>query len=227
MNQPRRCCITGRLLTEPRNFSSLDVNADVVDDDNDDWQDIDQGVDFPVDNMDIGPGSDFIKEAPNSTGGTQIRESDLFIELYPGGSTNYGRGKTFMDTFDTDRFSSEHQNNLFYPFASKAEWEFTSWLANSGLSMAAINKCLSLDIVCFSPDQQQILMLCSRSNHSSCLFGQRKCSASLSSCYHLGPSGSDGLLNPNHLRNMISNYSTETPLNVFSTSYTRCPSMDG
>ncbi|KAI6108121.1 hypothetical protein F5141DRAFT_974086, partial [Pisolithus sp. B1] len=37
----------------------------------------------------------------------------------------------------------------FYPFSSKTEWQFTSWLSNSGLSMAAIDEILSLDIACF------------------------------------------------------------------------------
>ena len=52
MNQPRKHCITGRLLTEPRNFSFPDLNAnDSVSsgdsDDNNNWQDIDTGLDFP------------------------------------------------------------------------------------------------------------------------------------------------------------------------------------
>ena len=154
MNQPRGRCLTGSLLTEPRNFSfpDLDADDDVIDDYDDDWQDIDLGHDGPVDDMDIDPGSDFVEGAPNSTGETQTGEPGPFVELYPGASANYGRGRTFMDTFDSDRFSSERQNNLFYPFASKAEWEFASWLANSGLSMTAIDKCLSLDIICSSLD---------------------------------------------------------------------------
>ncbi|KIK15671.1 hypothetical protein PISMIDRAFT_114751, partial [Pisolithus microcarpus 441] len=56
-------------------------------------------------------------------------------------------GYTFMDMFNADPFSSERQHNLFYPFSSGAEWKFASWLANSGLSMAAIDKCLSLDVI--------------------------------------------------------------------------------
>ncbi|KIK19787.1 hypothetical protein PISMIDRAFT_106961 [Pisolithus microcarpus 441] len=34
-----------------------------------------------------------------------------------------------------------------YPFSSGAEWKFASWLTNSGLSMAAIDECLSLDVI--------------------------------------------------------------------------------
>jgi hypothetical protein len=54
-----------------------------------------------------------------------------------------------MDTFNSDTFSLERQHNLYYPFSSKTKWKFALWLANSGLSMAAIGKCLSLDIVHF------------------------------------------------------------------------------
>ena len=144
MNQPRGHCITGRLLTNTRSFLFPDLGADSDvggGEDDDDWQYISQELD----------GSGF-EEAPNFMGGTQIGDPDPFIECYPGASANYGRGHTFMDTFNADRFSSERQSNLFYPFSSKAEWEFASWLANSGLSMATIDKCLSLDIVCSSPD---------------------------------------------------------------------------
>ena len=104
MNQPRGRCLTGRLLTEPRNFSfpDLDADDDVADDYNDDWQDIDLGHDRPVDDMDIDPGSDFVEEAPNSTGETQTGEPGPFIELYPRASANYGHGHTFMDTFNAD-----------------------------------------------------------------------------------------------------------------------------
>ncbi|KAF9237931.1 hypothetical protein BU15DRAFT_48175 [Melanogaster broomeanus] len=54
-----------------------------------------------------------------------------------------------MDTFDADQFSQEQEENLFYPFSGRAEWQFASWLANSGQSMANIDECLSLDMVCF------------------------------------------------------------------------------
>ncbi|KAI5987306.1 hypothetical protein EDD15DRAFT_2389609 [Pisolithus albus] len=74
-------------------------------------------------------------------------DMDSVTELYSGASANYGRGYTFMDTFDADPFSLERQHNLFYPFSSGAEWKFASWLANSGLSMAAIDECLSLDVI--------------------------------------------------------------------------------
>ncbi|KAI6004631.1 hypothetical protein EDD15DRAFT_2155283 [Pisolithus albus] len=91
------------------------------------------------------PVNDLGEEASDSTRGPPIHQR--VTEFYPGASANYGRGYTFMDTFDADPFSSECQHNLFYPFSSKTEWQFASWLSNSGLSMAAIDEILSLDII--------------------------------------------------------------------------------
>ena len=146
MNQPCGHYVTGCLLTNPHSFSIPDLGADgdvgSSEDDNDNWQNIGPGFD----------GSGF-KGGPDFMGETQM-EPDSFIEWYPGASTNYGCGHTFMDMFNADRFSSKCQNNLFYSFVSKAEWEFASWLTNSGLSMSAIDKCLSLDIVYSSSDPQ-------------------------------------------------------------------------
>ncbi|KAI6018858.1 hypothetical protein EDC04DRAFT_2576217, partial [Pisolithus marmoratus] len=66
-------------------------------------------------------------------------------------------GYTFMDMFDADPFSSECQHNLFYPFTLEAEWKFASWLANSGLNMATVDKCLSLDAIYSAADCTQCI----------------------------------------------------------------------
>ena len=52
-----------------------------------------------------------------------------------------------MDVFWQDKYAQEQQENLYYPFASDEEWEFSSWCLHSGLSMAAIDSLLSLSIV--------------------------------------------------------------------------------
>lgn len=166
MNQPHGCCITSQLHIESPaiSFPSLDGNDDV----NSDWIETESNVGLPV--------SDYPEEALDSIDENLILDGDWMetnnlsdngsaeevlnsikenqtcqpvMELYPGASKNYGQGHTFMDMFDGDQFSSKRQHNLFYPFSSKNEWEFASWLANSGLSMAAIDECLSLDIMCF------------------------------------------------------------------------------
>jgi len=68
-------------------------------------------------------------------------------EYYAGASTTYGRGKTFVSEFFTDKYADLRHDNIFYPFASQGDWQLGSWLLRSGLSMAAINSFLSLDLV--------------------------------------------------------------------------------
>ena len=53
-----------------------------------------------------------------------------------------------MDRFEKDQYAKERAQNLYYPFASRDDCEVAYWLLNSGLSMLAINKFLSLKLVC-------------------------------------------------------------------------------
>ncbi|KAG6826751.1 hypothetical protein H0H92_014591, partial [Tricholoma furcatifolium] len=52
---------------------------------------------------------------------------------YQGASRVYEGGNTFMDSFNSDKFNEERKDNLYYPFASKDEWELSSFLMESGL----------------------------------------------------------------------------------------------
>jgi hypothetical protein len=70
-----------------------------------------------------------------------------FIEEYDGAAKEYGLGKTFMMEFNNDSFSNERITNLYYPFKSRAEWEFAFFLLRSNLSMATIDTFLSLKLV--------------------------------------------------------------------------------
>jgi len=72
---------------------------------------------------------------------------DKFTETYEGCSKVYPGGKTFMDAFQMDRYAEERSINLYFPFASREEWQFASWLLHSRLSLRAIDSLLSLDIV--------------------------------------------------------------------------------
>ena len=57
-------------------------------------------------------------------------------------------GTTFLDIFNEDRFAEIcDSDNLYYPFANRPEWELVEYLLTSGLSMAAINRFLSLLLV--------------------------------------------------------------------------------
>jgi len=70
-----------------------------------------------------------------------------FVDYYPDAANVHGRGSTFMDLFDSDVYAMERETNLYYPFASKQDWEVGSWLLRSGLSMAKIDQFLSLELV--------------------------------------------------------------------------------
>ena len=75
------------------------------------------------------------------------RNSPFVAEFYPGASTVFGSGATFMDNFDKDQFSEERQTHLYYPFASKDEWQMASFLLRSGLSKAAMDRFFKLELV--------------------------------------------------------------------------------
>lgn len=70
-------------------------------------------------------------------------------EKYEGAGACYSEnGLTFLDVFDADEFAEYRKDNLFYPFASKEEWEVADFLLRSSLSMAAIDEFLKLRMVC-------------------------------------------------------------------------------
>ncbi|KIM55110.1 hypothetical protein SCLCIDRAFT_30621 [Scleroderma citrinum Foug A] len=74
-------------------------------------------------------------------------ESGVNTKYFPHAAHVYDGGLTFMDQFDTDLFSALRRSNLFYPFASRQDWELGSWLLRSGLSLVAIDKFLLLELV--------------------------------------------------------------------------------
>ena len=74
-------------------------------------------------------------------------ESGVGIEYFPHAARVYDGGLTFMDQFETDPFSALRKTNLYYPFTSRQDWELGSWLLRSGLSLVAIDKFLSLELV--------------------------------------------------------------------------------
>lgn len=70
-----------------------------------------------------------------------------FVETYEGCSEAFSGGRTFMDAFHDDQYADERQSNLYFPFASRKEWQLASWLLRSRLSLGAIDSLLALDIV--------------------------------------------------------------------------------
>ena len=71
-------------------------------------------------------------------------------DRFPGAAQTFGKGQTLLDKFNTDRFSLYRRENLYYPFASRLEWQLTLWLLRSGISMSATDEFLALEIVNFS-----------------------------------------------------------------------------
>ncbi|KAG2353339.1 hypothetical protein BDR07DRAFT_1496432 [Suillus spraguei] len=70
------------------------------------------------------------------------------VEMYEGAGTCYAQdGVTFLDLFDADEYAECRKENLFYPFASREEWEVADFLLCSPLSMAAINQFLGLPMI--------------------------------------------------------------------------------
>jgi len=86
-------------------------------------------------------------------------DDEHFVEEYKSAAEEYGNGTTFMEQFDYDEFSRERTDNLYYPFASKAEWELASFLLRSDLSMKAIDTFLRLELVRLTQSLLTILSL--------------------------------------------------------------------
>jgi hypothetical protein len=100
--------------------------------------------------MDLGANMDVdavFMEHDNSRGNDWSMDGGPFIEEYEGAAKEYGTGTTFMEEFDGDRYAGERVENLYYPFASRDEWELAAFLLRSDLSMASIDSFLSLNLV--------------------------------------------------------------------------------
>ncbi|KAG2058765.1 hypothetical protein BDR06DRAFT_980181 [Suillus hirtellus] len=68
-------------------------------------------------------------------------------EWYEGAAKCYSQdGFTFLDLFNADEYVECRKENLFYPFASREEWEVADFLPHSALSMAAIDTFLQLSM---------------------------------------------------------------------------------
>ena len=96
----------------------------------------------------------------NDESDSRINTSNHYhIDEYPGSAKVYGSGSNFMDRFDADQYSSERTEHPYYPFASRDEWEFGSYLLRSRLSMAAIDQLLNLELVRISTTLYSTFMI--------------------------------------------------------------------
>lgn len=69
------------------------------------------------------------------------------VEEFPGAGETYGRGKTFMQTFDEDEHNAERTTNIYFPFSSGDEWQLASFLMRSGMTTTLVNEFLKLNLV--------------------------------------------------------------------------------
>ena len=82
---------------------------------------------------------------------TETVQYPFKIKKHPTASKIFGHGNTFMDQFDSDNFASARcQGYLYYPFASRDEWELASFLLCSQMSLANIDRFLKLSIVSYT-----------------------------------------------------------------------------
>ncbi len=56
-------------------------------------------------------------------------------------------GTVLEEIRKSDQFAEQRWGNIYYPFASKEDWEVAAWLIESGLSMGEIDKFLKLAFV--------------------------------------------------------------------------------
>ncbi|KAI6020812.1 hypothetical protein BKA83DRAFT_4494638 [Pisolithus microcarpus] len=77
----------------------------------------------------------------------QLMDTGMFVKTYDGCAETFLGGETFMDQFRNDQYVEQHWENIYFPWASRQEWVFASWLLQSCLSMAAMNSLLSLEII--------------------------------------------------------------------------------
>lgn len=69
------------------------------------------------------------------------------VEFFGNAGNVYDVGQTFLDRFTMDSYSFQRQSNLYYPFANHDDWQMASYLLQSSLSMASIDKYLRLNLV--------------------------------------------------------------------------------
>lgn len=84
----------------------------------------------------------------------------FFTEFFPGASSVFGQGETFMDIFDRDEHAEKRQANLYYPFASQPEWELASYLLKSNLTVSATDEFLGLQMVSLIFNVKHLWLIC-------------------------------------------------------------------
>ena len=66
---------------------------------------------------------------------------------FPSAGHIFGQGQSFMSNFHADKFAEYRAQNIYYPFASRGEWELGAFLTQANMSMKVIDEFLSLESV--------------------------------------------------------------------------------
>lgn len=77
----------------------------------------------------------------------EVESLSFHADFFPESAKVFGNGDTFLDLFDEDEYAEARRTNLYYPFASRPEWELASFLLKSDLSRVAIDQFLKLQLV--------------------------------------------------------------------------------
>ena len=79
---------------------------------------------------------------------TKVQNSYSWVADYFNGlSAIYGVSETFLSMFQKDQYLEQRHSNIYYPFTSSKDWMEVSFLSKSRLSMAVIDKYLSMDVI--------------------------------------------------------------------------------
>lgn len=76
-----------------------------------------------------------------------IRKETHRTDTFPEAGKIQGQGRTILEQIKEDRKELEKECGLYYPFANADDFAMAGWLANSGASMANIDKFLKLPFV--------------------------------------------------------------------------------
>jgi hypothetical protein len=110
-----------------------------------------------------------IQMATDDSGAFNDVTGSMHREEFPNAAHEWGAGETFMEKFDSDDFADQRKKNLYYPFASKEDWEMAAFLLRSGMSMAQIDDFLNLQSVSYSLFSLVICyLLCLRGRFTLC-----------------------------------------------------------
>lgn len=101
-------------------------------------------MDVDTDDPPCGPDPDS-SEVPTPIQHVLADEPELFPRA---AETQEGKGESFMEWLNRDQFAGYRIDNIYYPFASKAEWDLASFLMRSSMTMKDIDDFLELQMVC-------------------------------------------------------------------------------